>query len=269
METGFFWLSKLVWAAIAPESVLFLLLLASWIQLLRKSTKWAGRLLGSVIGILIVLSTLPVGEWVLFPLEDRFPVNPVLPDRIDGIIVLGGAEDPVRSEAWQQVEVNDSAERFLASIDLARRFPQARVVFTSGSGNPFDQKHRSSDVARQLYSQAGLDAGRITYEEQSRNTAENVAMSKALVKPSPGDNWVLVTSAFHMPRSIGVFCKAAWSAIPYPVDHRALRGDLLRIGSGIAGNINSLSLGIKEWIGLAAYYVTGRTGTLFPAGCGA
>lgn len=267
MDTGFFWISKLAWFAVSPESVLFMLLLAAWIQLLRMSIKWARRLLTSVVGILIVLSAVPAGEWILFPLEDRFPVNPTLPQRVDGIIVLGGAEDPVRSAAWQQVEVNDSAERFLASIDLARRYPDARIVFTSGSGSLLDQKHRSSDVARMLYLQAGLDPTRVTFEERSRNTAENVAMSQAIVKPKPGDHWVLVTSAFHMPRSMGVFCKAGWPVAPYPVDNRALRGDLLRLGAGIVGNINGLSVGAKEWIGLAVYYLTGRTSALFPAGC--
>lgn len=267
MDTAFFWLSKLVWSVIAPESVLFLLVVVSWVLLLRGKAKWGKRLLGIASVAMLVLACLPVGEWMIYPLEDRFPANPALPDRIDGIIVLGGAEDAPRSAAWEQVEVNDSAERFLASAMLAKLHPEAKLLFTSGSGDPLDQLHKGSTVARQLYEQQGIDMSRVLLESESRNTAENVALSKALVKPKPGEIWVLVTSAFHMPRSIGIFCKAGWPVVAYPVDHRTLRGHLLRADAGVIGNLNYLTIAIREWVGLAAYYATGKTSALFPAGC--
>ena len=267
MDTAFFWLSKLVWTAIAPESLLFLLVLVAWALLLRGAIKWAKRVLGLVCIAILVLAWVPVGEWIIYPLEDRYPANPVLPDRIDGIIVLGGAEDAQRSAAWEQVEVNGSAERFLASTMLAKRYPQAKLLFTSGSGDPMEQKHKGADVARELYAQQGLEGARLLFESESRNTAENVALSKALLKPKPGETWVLVTSAFHMPRSMGIFCQAGWPVIAYPVDHYALRGRLLRVDAGVLGNLFNLSIAIKEWLGLAAYYLSGRTSALFPAAC--
>jgi uncharacterized SAM-binding protein YcdF (DUF218 family) len=267
VDTAFFLLSKMAWFVISPETVLILLVVTSWILLLRGATKWAKRLLGLVAVTMLVLSFLPVGEWVLYPLEMRFPANPPLPREIDGIVVLGGGEDPVRSGFWQQAEVNDSAERFLASIMLARRYPTAKVVFSSGSGSVLDQDHKSTDVARMLYQQQGLDLARIIFESGSRNTAENVSLSKRLVKPGRGESWVLVTSAFHMPRSIGIFCKAGWSVIAFPVDHKTLPGHMLRMDAGLLGNLANLSTGIKEWIGLAAYYLTGKTTAPFPAGC--
>ncbi len=267
MDTAFFWLSKLAWSVIAPESLLFLLVLAAWVLLLRGAIKWAKRVLGLASIAILVLAWVPVGEWILYPLENRYPANPALPDRVDGIIVLGGAEDAPRSAAWEQAEVNDAAERFLASTMLAKRYPHANLLFTSGSGNPMDQEHKGADVARQLYAQQGLEAARMLFESESRNTAENVALSKALLKPKPGETWVLVTSAFHMPRSVGTFCKAGWAVLAYPVDHRALRGRLLRLDAGILGNLNNLSIAIKEWLGLLAYYLSGRTSALFPADC--
>jgi uncharacterized SAM-binding protein YcdF (DUF218 family) len=269
METLFFWLSKLGWLVISPESVLLILVLVAWALLLRGALRWAKRLLGLVAITLLALTVFPIGEWVTYPLESRFPANPALPERVDGIIVLGGAEDAVRSAAWDQTQVNDAAERILASVELARRFPRAKVLFTSGSGSLFDQEHRSADVARKLYAQLGLDSDRLILEGESRNTAENVARSKAIAKPAKGETWLLVTSAFHMPRSLGIFCREGWSVIPYPVDHRTLKGDLVRLNGSIVGNMNSLSYGIKEWLGLAAYYATGRTAAFFPAGCGA
>ena len=267
MDTAFFWLSKLVWYVIAPESILVLLVLAAWILLRRGKIAWAKRVLGFVAATLIVLTFLPVGEWVLYPLEARFAANPPLPQKIDGIIVLGGAEDAQRSAAWQQIEVNDAAERFFASAMLAKLHPEAKLLFTSGSGDPLDQMVKGASVARQLYVQQGIDMSRVLIESESRNTAENVALSKALVKPKPGETWVLVTSAFHMPRSMGIFCKAEWPVVAYPVDHRTLPGHLLRLDAGVLGNLNFLSLAIKEWVGLAVYYATGRTSALFPADC--
>ena len=267
MDTAFFWLSKLVWSVIAPESILVLLVLASWVLLMRGAINWARRVLGFVAVTLLILSFLPVGEWVLYPLETRFAANPALPQKVDGIIVLGGAEDIARSAIWKQAEVNDSAERFLASIELARRYPNARFVFTSGSGSLLDQELKGADVAKILYRQQGLDISRTLFERESRNTAENASLSKALVNPGPGENWILVTSAFHMPRSIGIFCKAGWPMIAFPVDHRTMPGHLLRADAGILGNLNNLSIAVKEWIGLVAYYLSGRTSSLFPASC--
>ena len=267
MDTLFLGLSKVAWSLIAPESLLLWLVLLAWMALLRGATRWAKRFLGLALAGLLSVATFPVGEWVLYPLEDRFPANPPLPQRVDGIIVLGGAEDAVRSAAWGQPEVYDSAERFLASIALIRRYPEAKLVFTSGSGSVLKPEAKGTAVARQLYESQGLDLARVILESQSRNTFENAAFSKALAKPAPGEVWVLVTSASHMPRSVGVFCKAGWAVVPYPVDHQTVRGNIFRIDTGLIGNLGGLSTGIKEWVGLAVYYLTGRTSALYPSGC--
>ena len=267
METAFFWLSKIIWYAISPDTVLVLLVLASWILLVRRAIVWARRLLVITTIAMLVLACFPIGEWVLYPLESRFPANPRLPGGIDGIIVLGGAEDAARSFLWDQVEVNDAAERFLASITLLKRYPNAKIVFTSGSGNLIDQRQKGADVARRLYLEQGIDATRIVFESNARNTAENALLSKALVSPAQGETWVVITSAFHMPRSVGIFCKVGWPVVGFPVDHRTLRGELLRIDPGVMGNLTNLLTGVREWVGLLAYYTFGKTSSLFPTGC--
>lgn len=267
MDTAFFWLSKIFWTILQPGSLLLLLVLLAWFLLMRGATRKARWVQSLAVVALLLVALIPFGNWLLAPLETRFPTNPPLPAKIDGIIVLGGAEDAVRSAAWNQVEVNESAERFLASLALARRYPAARLVFTSGSGNLTNRKARGADVARRLYRDLGLDPARLAFERNSRNTAENAALSKALVKPAPGEVWILVTSASHMPRAVGVFCKAGWPVLPWPVDHRTAPGFQTWIDYGLAANLDTLSLGLKEWLGLAAYYATGRTGALFPSGC--
>lgn len=268
METLFFWLSKVAWSLVAPDSLLLLAVLAAWVMLRRGALKWGRRILGALAAALLLMTLLPVGEWVLYPLEARYPTNPALPKHIAGIIVLGGAEDGARTVAWGQVTLNEASERFLGAIELALRYPEAKVLFTGGSGSMAGGNGPpGADIARALFRGQGLDPLRILYESESRNTAENASLGKALARPAPGEVWVLVTSAFHMPRAVGTFCKAGWPVVAYPVDHQTLRGRLLRLDGGITGNLGDLSVGAKEWLGLAAYYLTGRTSEPFPAGC--
>jgi uncharacterized SAM-binding protein YcdF (DUF218 family) len=264
MDSLFFWISKLVWLILSPDSLLLILLIVAWILLWRGSHRKAKQLLGFVVMVLIAIALFPVGEWVFYPLENRFPTNPKLPDRVDGIIVLGGSENAVRTALWNQVEVGDCAERDLAFLMLARQYPDARLVFTSGSGSMVDQEHNGAEVMKRLCEEQGLDLARITFEERSRNTCENAAYSKVLVQPEPGERWILVTSAWHMPRSVGVFRKAGWPILPYPVDHWTSPGHLLRIDLDLAGHLRDLTYGVREWLGLTAYFVTGKTTALFP-----
>lgn len=267
MDTPFFLLSKILWPLATPDSLLLILVLLAWFFLLRGAHRRAKWVLGIAASAMLLIALIPVGDWLLHPLETRFATNPALPPRVDGIIVLGGAENADRSAEWDQVEVNESAERFFASIALARRYPSARLLFTSGSANLVDRKLKGGDVARRLYLQQGLEESRILIERNARNTAENAMRAMALARPARGEVWILVTSAWHMPRAVGVFCKAGWPVLPYPVDH-ATRSELrLRVGYNLSENLNSLSFGIKEWLGLAVYYLTGKSSDLFPDGC--
>lgn len=267
MDSLFFWLSKLVWLVIAPDSLLLLLALFTWLMWRRGAVHVAQASFNLLVVTLLLLALFPVGEWLLYPLENRFPHNPQLPQKIDGIMVLGGPESVTRSAAWNQVELKDSAERFLAGMALARRYPEAKLVFTSGTGSMRYQQYKGADIGKQLFEEQGVDLSRILLERNSRNTYENALFSKALVKPRPGENWLLVTTASHMPRSVGIFCQAGWPMIPYPVDHHTWRGNLFRIDFGLARHLNELALGVNEWVGLVAYRSTGKTTALLPLAC--
>jgi len=264
MDTLFFWISKLVWFVIAPDSLLFLLILCACILLLRKRYRLARRLLGVIVGALLIVGLFPVGQWVFYPLEIRFSANPPLPESVTGIIVLGGAEDARRSAYWKQVEVGDGAERLLAFLTLSRRHHQAKLVYTGGSGSLLDQEFKDANAAEMLLKEHGLDLSRLVLEDQSRNTYENAVCSKALVEPGPEETWVLITTAWHMPRSVGIFRKVGWPVIPYPVDHWTDPGSLLKIDWDPAGNLRDLKFAVKEWVGLLSYYISGKTSALFP-----
>jgi uncharacterized SAM-binding protein YcdF (DUF218 family) len=213
----------------------------------------------------ILIGFLPVGEWLLAPLENRFPSNVALPAAATGIIVLGGATSPELSARWDQPELNDAADRLTSFAYLSSLYPSAQLIFTGGNGSINQQDYPEADSAQILFKQLGLADKAVLYESQSRNTVENVHNSKRLVQPKPEDSWILITSAYHMPRSVGVFCSNGWPITPYPVDHRTRSGELLRIDYDFSGNLSLLSVAVREWVGLIAYRLVGHTGNLLPA----
>jgi uncharacterized SAM-binding protein YcdF (DUF218 family) len=264
MDSVFFYLSKFVWLLLAPASWLLFLVSAAWLALQFGKPKLGRRLLASAAFILLCLSVLPVGEWFIAPLENRIPSAASLPADVTGIIVLSGALDPVLSASWGQAETGGAAERLMAFAALAQVYPQAQLVFTGGSGSVKTQQYGAADYVGQLFTQLGIGSSRILYEGAARNTYENVVNSKTLVQPSAGETWVLVTSAFHMPRSVGIFCQQGWDVIPYSVDHYSVRGQPFRFEVDLAKQLDMLDVALHEWLGLLAYHLSGKTHQLFP-----
>jgi uncharacterized SAM-binding protein YcdF (DUF218 family) len=207
---------------------------------------------------------------LLRPLENRFP-RPALPDHVDGIILLSGAASARLSADRDDVALNSHADRFMAFLDLAHRFPEARLVFTGGATGDDPAAPTQAEVARRLFDAIGFDSSRITFEAEARDTWDNARLTKALVEPDPGETWLLVTSAFHMPRAIGVFRQAGWPVTAYPVDYRTMGTVDLALVLGrlaepsVADRLVELDLAIKTWVGLVAYRLLGRTDALFPA----
>lgn len=267
MDTLFFFTSKLVWLFASPDSLLLILILVTLIFLYIGKQKIARTLLTIISGFLIVIAFFPVGEWLLFPLEYRFQTNPQLPDKVDGIIVLSGAEAAELSHLWDQVELGGAAERDLMFLTLARQYPQAKLVFTGGTGSLLKQEYKAADIAEKLFDDLGFDTKRIIFERESRNTYENVIYSKKIIKPEKNNKWILITTSWHMPRSVGIFCKADWPVTPYPVDHQTKKGNIFRIDFDLSKNLVTLKTAIKEWLGLFAYYLSGKTTAFLPNKC--
>ena len=267
MDTLFFIASKVIWLLISPDNLILIFIILSLFLLYIGKQKLAKHILSTVTVLLITLSFLPVGEWLLYPLESRFQNNPVLPEKIDGIIVLSGAEDTERSYLWKQVELGSAAERDFSFLTLARKYPNAKLVFTGGTGSLMNQEYKAADVAKILFEQQGIDSTKITFERESRNTYENVIYSKNIVNPIKNENWILITTAWHMPRSVGIFCKTGWPVTPYPVDHQTKKGKIFRVNYDLLNNLSLLKTSIKEWVGLLAYYLTGKTTSFVPEQC--
>ncbi len=254
--------SKLFWWTVNPGNVLLALLCLGLIALLLRRVRLGIWLVGIVTALGLAVTVLPMGSWLLRPLENRFPAT-ALPAQIDGIIVLGGSINPVLSAARHQPILTDSAERLFAFVALARQYPTARLVFTGGSASVVDTLDREADVARTVLQGLGLDITRVTFERDSRNTYENALFTQRMVAPKPGERWVVITSAYHMPRAVGCFRALGWPVIADPVDYGTSPDGDPPSFSLLAG-LDGVHWALREWIGLAFYRIAGRTSGFFP-----
>lgn len=253
----FFIASKVVWFVAAPSNLLFLALLASGARTARRGP--AGRLALLAVIVTGALAYTLLGALPLRIAEARFEAPETLPAAPTGVIVLGGAVRHLKG--WPRPRLNEAADRLLAMAELGRAYPDAPIVFTGGEGSLRHAGRAEADVVRDLASSLGLDLTRVIFENRSRNTHENAVRTRALLEEAglPLDGWLLVTSAFHMPRAVGVFRRQGFDVTPYPVDYRS--GGAPTLAAGLA----RLDLGLREALGLLAYRLTGRSGTLFPA----
>jgi uncharacterized SAM-binding protein YcdF (DUF218 family) len=259
----FFISSKLFWLFAAPAN-LMLIVAALGALLMFTRHKRLGRVLAvSGIAGLLVFGATPFSRSIMRVLEDRFPIANADLGRVDGIIVLGGAVGAMRG----QVRFTDAASRMTEAVALARRYPNARLVFSGGDGSLI---RRGGDTeatwAHVLFRDLGVADERLVLEDKSRNTRENATFSKALIAPKPGERWLLVTSAYHMPRSVACFRAAGFPVIPYPVDFhsRGRLGDFLVPHGFFSEGLRLGDLAIKEWVGLVAYRLAGYTDELLP-----
>ena len=226
----------------------------------------AGRLvIGATVLVFAVAAFSPLSALLMRPLEDRFPAPPDSMAAPTGIVVLGGALDEDLGLARGKPTLTEAAERLTEGVELARRYPDAKLVFTGGSANLRNNGADEARGVRDLWLALGVAPARMAFESKSRNTFENAVMTRALVQPKPDDRWLLVTSASHMPRSVGIFRKAGWTVVPYPVDYRTF-GDRrdFRPTTLALESLQRLDLALHEWFGLVAYRLTNKTDALFP-----
>jgi uncharacterized SAM-binding protein YcdF (DUF218 family) len=260
-----FVLSKLFWMVARP-SVLLLVLACIGLALTftRRLALGQSMLLAGLAGLLAIVA-LPVDQWALRPLEDRFAPVSRPPQLVDGIIVLGGAINEYLTADRGRPSLNGSAERMTEFVALARRYPNARLVFTGGSGHLAGEPVSEADGARPLFDSLGLAPARVVFENASRNTYENAVLSRRKLDPIVGQTWLLVTSASHMPRSIGVFRRAGWPVLAWPVAYKSAQHISLLEQVPVGDKITAFDWAVHEWIGLVAYRLLGWTDALFPA----
>jgi len=263
-----FTLSKLLEQFVIPSN--FLLAAGLIGVILSFSRRWRGMaawLSGLSLVLLAVCGWTSIGTVALAPLEDRFPL-PQIGAPPTGVIMLGGAVDIHLTADRGQVTVNDAGERLTETAALAVRYPQAKIFLSGGFGHVGPQGTTPSEaaVARTFLLSVGIAADRIGMDEKSRTTCENAAETAKALAPKPGDTWLLVTSAWHMPRAMACFRAEKLDVIPYPVDFRSTAEHPWRsIKKSTAERLDNIDIAFHEWIGLLGYWATGKTHEILPA----
>lgn len=259
----FFILSKTLGYMLLPTNFLIGVGSIGAILLLTRFAALGRRLVMASVLLLVICGLSPLGNYLLYPLESRFPPwqagSGAAPD---GIIILGASIEADLSAAHGTPVVRSSPDRIITAAALAHRYPNARIVFSGGSANLISNDAREADFAGAIFESLGISKSRLIMERASRNTLENAQFSKALVQPKDGERWLLVTSAFHMPRSIGLFRKAGFKVEAYPVDWRV--GDPLTFSNVVLDGLGRTEIAVREWMGLIAYRATGKIDDLLP-----
>jgi uncharacterized SAM-binding protein YcdF (DUF218 family) len=262
----FFVLSKTVGYLMMPSNLLMAIGLIGLVLLFTRFRRLASWLIVTSLVLIAAVGYSPLGRILLLPLEERFPPWNASRGAPDGIVVLGGAISPDISVARGVVALNGSAERLTVAVELAHRYPNARIIFTGGTASLDPTAPLEAPLAVKEFEALGVPHERITAEEQSRNTIENAVFSRLLADPKPGERWLLVTSASHMPRAIAAFRAAGFAVEAYPVNwHTRGRSDAAELFMSFAGGLAMTDHAVHEWMGLVAYWLTGKTSELFPA----
>lgn len=260
----FFYLSKIFWLFAQPLNFAIFLLAAGLVASFFRRRRFFRMATFAALMILAFATWTSLGSLMLNPLEERFQ-RPPQPAKVDGIVVLGGGFEGAINLARGGYELNSGGDRFVETAILARRYPNARIVVSGGSGALTLEGEGDADTAPRLLEALGVARGRLVLENRSRNTYENALLSKELVTPKAGETWLLVTSAFHMPRSMALFAKAGFQVIAWPVDYRTSGEE----GVGLftdnpADSLQNTTMAMREWIGLLAYWLSGRIDDPFP-----
>jgi len=260
----FFPVSKIFWAILSPLNAVAILFAFGLV--LRVWNRKAGRNVVFVAAALfLALGLLPVGHNAIVWLEGLYQRPDPMPEKIAGIIALGGAFDTVLSERTGDIEAGEGIDRIHALIALSRQYPDARLAFVGGSGAFPKTDRKEADDVKSFLERIGFPADRVVYERESRNTHENAAFAMKMLAPKQGEKWVVITSAFHMPRTVAIFRELGWGIIPYPVDRRT--DGRYRILPGFPDLLRSydlLNIAMKEVVGTFVYYVTGKSALPFP-----
>jgi uncharacterized SAM-binding protein YcdF (DUF218 family) len=261
----FFYLSKIVGFFIQPLNFSILLLVVGLLAIFLGWRRTGLTLDIAAAAILILSAWTSFGAVLLNPLEERFARPAAVPQAVDGIVVLGGGFEGAINKARGGYEMNSGGDRFVEAAILARRYPEAKIVVTGGTGALILEGEGDADTAPRLLTALGVAPERLILENKSRNTHENAVFTKELVTPQAGETWLLVTSAFHMPRSMALFGKAGFEVRPWPVDYRTSGAE----GFGVfrdnaADALQNTTVAIREWIGLLAYWLSGRIDEPFP-----
>jgi uncharacterized SAM-binding protein YcdF (DUF218 family) len=255
-----FQISKILWGLFQPTSLILFIFIAAASFLIAGRTKTALRLFAGAIALFLLCGFSPLSDWLLGSLEDRATAMAATGlDGASGIIVLGGGlEGEVQPHGLAAMDKYGG--RLAETTKLALRYPSLPIIFSGGDARlvKLGGEAPEAEFARRFFERYGISPPRLILEGHARNTFENASLTAMLLRPKPEQNWILVTSAFHMPRAKALFEGQGFHVLAYPVDYRANRQHRSKRGLGsFFDPFRRIDLAAKEWAGIVVYWLRG------------
>ena len=261
----FFFFSKILWAYFNPVNILlYLLLIVIFLSFFTKKKLF--KFLNVItLFLFITIIILPTGKYFFWKLEKSYSIPKNLPNKVDGILILGGGMNEHLTHQYQQINLNNNVDRLTESILLIKKFPDAKVVFSGGIATFKKPKLTGAEVAKMFYERMGVDVDKIIFEDKSRNTYENFIFSKKYIVNNSNEKWLLITSASHMKRAMSIAKKLKLDFLPYPVDFYLEKDFLLDewYRANYSENIEYFKLASYEYLGLIVYFLSGRSSKIY------
>ncbi len=160
----FFVLSKTLGYLLLPTNFLIAIGFVGAILMVTRFASLGRKLVIAAVLLLVICGLSPLGKALLYPLEARFPPWDAARGAPDGIIVLGASIEADLSVAHGTPVVRGAPDRIIAAAALARRYPNARVVFSGGSANLVSNDAREADFAGAIFESLGVDKSRLIME---------------------------------------------------------------------------------------------------------
>lgn len=248
-----------------PSNLIALLLTLGTIALVAGLRRPGVIAIGAATALLLVCGYTTVGIALQYPLERRFPPSPPVSSPPDGIIILGGAINAALTTDGRPIPINEAGDRFTVIPALAATYPDARIFIASGGAPAATPNDTELTLGTELLTGMGIARDRISGDDRSADTWDNARFAYDALRPQPGQTWLIVTSAVHMPRTIGAFRASGWTGLTaWPVDYRTLGTEWPGTHPALSTGLGRIDGAAHEWLGLVAYYLQGRSPTLFP-----
>ena len=246
--------------SLVTQPLLWVLGLLVLSLLVKRRQGLARALVGTSAALLLLLGWQPLPDLLVRQLEQQYPEIPPQADLQNyvGMVLLGGStEASYVATAHVQPLLNDAAERMTAPLAMLRRNPHLRVVYTGGGTSRGAGFISEAQRAKVFFDSVGVAGSTVAYESASRTTHENATLAAQLPGVDITQRWLLVTSAWHMPRSMATFRRAGWNVTAYPVDFRT-GATTPWTEYGLVSALRTWQLALHEQLGVLAYRLSGR-----------
>ena len=254
-----FYLSKILNFFINPLNILSLIILMQLFIIFFIQSKKLIIFFSKLFLILFLFFGYnPLSNFLLSKIEDNIQTSKYPFQQLTGVIVLGGSfNSGLESKERNEVSLNSSAERLTKALEIYKKNPRLLILFSGFSGELKPQGWSESDMAKKFFLDQGVKLDNLIFENQSRNTFENIKYSKDIIANYKG-TWGLITSASHMPRSFFAFKKQSLILEPISVDYKTGTSKIFWINFDISSGLSNWSIILHELIGITYYKITNK-----------